>query len=233
MEREHIVLLDINQLMEESMFEACLKQVPKKRQEQIAGCAKKADKMRSLGAGLVLEAMLKNLDINLSKSPLEYGEHGKPFVPNRPDVHFNLSHSGDYAAGIWGKRPVGIDIEKIGKMNRQVVRRFFHEGERRYLEGFSREEEQIQAFFRLWVLKESFMKVTGLGMRLPLNSFEISIGSGEIQVLHPLNHKQYSFQEFSMEGYRGAVCSEDERGGSPDHRSVKMLVLKPAPIITN
>ena len=40
-------------------------------------------------------------------------ENGKPFFPAYPDFHYNISHSGDYAALAFAGQPVGIDIQKI------------------------------------------------------------------------------------------------------------------------
>ena len=38
------------------------------------------------------------------------------------------------------------------------------------------EHKRCEEFYRLWTLKESFMKVTGLGMKLPLDSFCFQLG---------------------------------------------------------
>ena len=128
-------------------------------------------------------------------------------MAGRPDIHFNLTHSGCYAAGVCGAAPVGIDIEEIGLMKVKVARRFFHEGEYRYLEQMGDGQQKQEAFFRLWVLKESFMKVTGLGMALPLNAFEIRFQGQDIEVVQELDDIRYYFKEFSLENSRMAVCS--------------------------
>ena len=130
-------------------------------------------------------------------------------MTGRPDIHFNLTHSGDFAAGVCGVGPVGIDVETVGVMKEKTARRFFHGGEYRYLEKIEDEESRREAFFRLWVLKESFMKVTGLGMRLPLNAFEIRLDGREIEVDQTVDDRHYYFKEFALENSRMAVCSAD------------------------
>jgi 4'-phosphopantetheinyl transferase len=44
------------------------------------------------------------------------GEHGKPALTNHPEIHFNLSHAGDYAmVAITALAPVGIDVERMNR----------------------------------------------------------------------------------------------------------------------
>lgn len=209
MERGHILLLDINQLRTPGFFDAYLEKVAPVRKKCVEAHKTESGKVQSLGAGVLLNKMLEPFGLNPMEMMLEYGENQKPYIPQLPRFHFNLTHSGNYAAGAWAHSPVGIDLERVKRVPEGIARRFFHRNERLWLEGLSSREEQIQGFFRLWVLKESFMKVTGLGMKLPLDAFEILIEDEGVQVKHQLNETTYYFQEFEMEGFRGAVCGED------------------------
>ena len=42
-----------------------------------------------------------------------YGEHGKPFLKNYPDWHFNISHCKNAVCCVLSRENVGIDIEEI------------------------------------------------------------------------------------------------------------------------
>lgn len=214
MAAEHILVLDTKQLKDPQLFQACLGKVSPERREQVERYAHENGKLQSLGAGLVLNQILEHFGLNPRETVLEYGDNNKPRIPNLPQAHFNLTHSGSFAAGAWGRVPVGIDIEQVGTMREGVARRFFHKGELLWLESLPSEEERRQGFFRLWVLKESFMKVTGLGMRLPLNAFEIHIQENSVRVSHQVDDKSYYFLEFELEGCRGAVCTEDQLVGN-------------------
>lgn len=206
---EHIFIFDVNQLRNQDLFQAHFKCMPKERQEVVMKYKQEDDRLRSLGAGVVLASILKQYKIDFAQAVLEYGPNGKASVAGRPDIHFNLTHSGNYAAGICGVSPVGIDVEMLGALNERTAKRFFHDGEYRYLMEAEDEEERRLRFFRLWVLKESFMKATGLGMKLPLDDFEISISGQDIRVIQKVDGRQYYFKEFALENSRMAVCSAD------------------------
>lgn len=206
---EHIYILDLNQLNNESVYKAYFNQMPEERRKKVTAHHMQADRLRSLGAGIVLNNILKQYGLDPGETRLEYGADGKASVAGRPDIHFNLTHSGNFAAGVCGGSPVGIDVEEIRAMEERIARRFFHKGEYRYLEAIEDEQQKQEAFFRLWVLKESFMKVTGLGMRLPLDAFEIQVHEQHIEVAQTVDDRRYYFKEFVLENSRMAVCSAD------------------------
>ena len=90
--------------------------------------------------------------------PIETGEHGKPFFPDRPDICFNLSHSGDVALCALSDTDVGCDVEAVRRPPLSVAKRYFSSTEREYLASARTEEERADRFFRVWTLKESVMK---------------------------------------------------------------------------
>lgn len=93
---------------------------------------------------------------------------GKPYLKHFPGVQFNLSHSGPYGVCALSDTPVGVDVELIRPLVRDVAKRFFTETEQAWLSRRPPEE-----FFRLWTRKESFTKALGKGLTLPLDSFSV------------------------------------------------------------
>lgn len=104
--------------------------------------------------------------------------HGKPFLPEMPDVHFNLSHSGARFALAVGPAPVGVDIERVRPVNLRVAVSF-HPRERAYLAAAPPDLRQA-AFFDLWTRKESYLKARGMGLRRRLDSFSVVDESGRL-----------------------------------------------------
>ena len=132
------------------------------------------------------------------------------------NASFNLSHSGTYvmcaACTDGGRVRVGCDIEQKGSMKMNFVRRHFCREEYDTIEAAETEDEQTDLFFRYWVLKESFMKATGKGMALPVNSFCIRMGRPPVLIRQPAEFSEpYYYCEYGIEGlpYKMAVCSSD------------------------
>ncbi len=67
-------------------------------------------------------------------------------------------------------------------------------------ESKSTESKRTEMFFRLWTLKESFLKASGHGLKKPLDSFSIDIGDdGTIMVDQSLDKRNYIFGELDNE----------------------------------
>ena len=74
------------------------------------------------------------------------------------------------------------------------------------------EVERAEEFYRYWVLKESFMKATRLGMKLGLDQFEIGFSKeGSPYLLKQPEEfpQRYYFKEYTIADipYKIAVCS--------------------------
>lgn len=98
---------------------------------------------------------------------------GKPYIRNRPDFHYNLSHSGDLVVLAYGSTELGVDVERIrSNVDAEgIARRFFTLQEQQILkEGTS---DGRQRFFELWTKKESYLKYLGTGLKKDLRSFSV------------------------------------------------------------
>ena len=85
---EHIFILNINQLKDGDTFRYYFNEMSRERQNKIMQFKMEADRLRSLGAGIALHAILKQYGINPRETCLEYGTNGKASVAGRPDIHF-------------------------------------------------------------------------------------------------------------------------------------------------
>ena len=173
-----VYCLDADMLNDEGLFGAAYSRASAYRKEKTDAFRFRKDKNLCLGAGILTGYALSLR--GLSEDAVEYGftGNGKPVFVNVPDLHFNISHSGHFVTAAFSDAPVGIDIEKNGTADLRVSGRYFTENEHALILEKEPGPERDRMFFRLWTLKESFMKYLGEGMRLPLHDFEIEIKNG-------------------------------------------------------
>ena len=145
--------------------------VPKNRQEKIDFYRFDKDKKLSAGAYLLLKKLLD--EENITKPVFKTEKYGKAYISNYDNIHFNLSHSGKIVLCAISDMEVGVDIEyNDPAIDLNIAKNYFYNSE---YESIMKSNEPSAEFFKYWVLKESYMKYTGLGMNLELDSFEIII----------------------------------------------------------
>lgn len=135
-------------------------------------------------------------------------EHGKPSVKGHKEWQFNLSHSDNWVVCAVGKYPIGIDIEKMDTRNLGIARHYYTAYENERIQAFSDERDRMKEFYKLWTLKESYMKAIGLGLRKRMDSFEFHL-EGEAEVLFEKEIDTENFSFSSMipdEEYIMSLC---------------------------
>lgn len=127
---------------------------------------------RSLLRGLLGAA----LETHPGAVMLVEGAFGKPQLDLRhgaSDLHFNVSHSGDYSILALARSVrLGVDIElmKPSRDLTHLAHRVFHPDEVRLLEGSS-DTELLERFYRIWARKEAAAKALGRGIGTDFTSF--------------------------------------------------------------
>ena len=209
-----IYITDTTALMKRSLFNRAYETVTPERRRRIDRLRFPKDRCRSLGAGMLLRRALAEAGID--GTDFVYGDHGKPRLAGDLGVHFNLSHSGDRAMCVICEYRVGCDVERIGRRSAGVAERFFAPEEYSAIMA-APEEERDAAFTRLWALKESFLKATGLGLTLPLSAFTVCLGEEGVTVRQDVDANRYRFFEPEPgDGYRYAVCVQNAPPLTPE-----------------
>ncbi len=206
--------LDVRQFQDEKLFQEKRERLSPYRQQKLALLKHEKDKNRSLGAGILLDHALSPYGLKERRMEYEFGEWGKPAFKYYPEIHFSLSHSGDYAICSIGDKPVGNDIEGIRQGHLKVADRFFTGEEREWMYQGKNEEEITERMFRIWTMKESFLKVTGRGMSLSLRDFAVCMDEEKqkIHVRHRVDAKYYHMKEYrDIEGYGVSVCCQESK----------------------
>ena len=70
--------------------------------------------------------MQEQYGLDGEKITIERNAHGKPYLPGHPQICFNISHSGEYAACAFASIPIGMDLQR-----RMLKRCFSGSGPRR------------------------------------------------------------------------------------------------------
>ncbi len=132
-----------------------------------------------VGRGWLRRLLAPFLDCDPADIVFSYNPYGKPLVTPRtseaPEIQFSLAHSGPLAIYAFARCPVGIDIEKKEALTNLdgMARAGFSESE--YAAWLSAPpEEKVTHFFRLWTLKEAYMKGKGLGFSNSPTTFDIN-----------------------------------------------------------
>jgi 4'-phosphopantetheinyl transferase len=105
---------------------------------------------------------------------------GKPHIDpalDRGKLRFNLSHTtGFVACAVTACGDIGIDVESLTRKpaEHDVAGRFLSPPEVAILRHAA-PERRHEMFFRIWTLKEAFIKATGEGLSRPLASFSFSL----------------------------------------------------------
>lgn len=124
------------------------------------------DQRRFIVARGILRCLLAEyLEQDPRSIDIVYGLWGKPCLAEEKALHFNLSHSNDYAMyAVTLNYEVGIDIEYIDKKLKieDIALNIFSASELNYWNNFN-SEDKVNSFFKFWVCKEAFLKALGKG----------------------------------------------------------------------
>lgn len=172
-----------------------------KRWEKVGRLCSQEQK-RSLGAGILLQKFCQKY--GLQENQCQYLNNGKPCfnVEGIPD--FNISHSGDYAVLVYindGTARVGADIQEKRKMNPSVWKRVLSKEEEK------KELSKKYSFIQIWTVKESYVKMTGEGLKRDFR--EIAVDDKKKVIRDIRGNTAAYYQEIPMPaGYAGCICCE-------------------------
>lgn len=154
-------MIYINDRLFDFDLDAALQQLSEQRREQALRYRHELGRRTCAAAYLLLcEGLRKEYGIT-EKPIFEYGEHGKPSIVGRSNIHFSLSHCREAAICVVSDRPVGVDVESIHRYNERLARYTMNDEE---MAEILAAESPGLAFTRLWTQKEALLKCTGEGI---------------------------------------------------------------------
>ena len=140
-----------------------------------------------------------------------YGQHGKPSLSGEnasSGLNFNLSHSsGHVVYAIARERNLGIDVEHVRpeSAGEDIAQRYFSAREVSDLRTLP-PEARVEGFFHCWTRKEAYLKATGMGLQISLDSFSVSVLPAKpAQFLGGVEARWHMDAFHPAEGYVAAV----------------------------
>ena len=212
-DRVSVYILRLEKNLDLPAIETTLKSfLPESRLNRYSSYSHPSNRLQSL-AGEVLSRFAIHTFTGIANKDIEigYGENGKPFITNLENVHFNISHSGDFVVCAVSNNAIGIDVERIRKVNLRIAERYFSTSELHDLLQLG-EEERKTYFIALWTVKESYLKAIGKGLTQHLNSFTVTKSETGYRLTGNANAESYhiEIQQLSKE-YMLACCMAKQK----------------------
>jgi 4'-phosphopantetheinyl transferase len=135
--------------------------------------------------GVLRRLLARYLEADPTAVSLAYDPRGKPRLNGgyeRPDLRFNLSHSGGLALiGVTCGREIGVDVERV-RDDIDIdafAERTFSARELAALRALTAPRRR-EAFFACWTRKEAYVKARGDGLAIPLSAFDVMLPPGAL-----------------------------------------------------
>ena len=165
-------------------------------------------KMRFIAAHRTLRWILgRYLQQPLDSIEFIETQYGKPLLADAA-LHFNLSHSANYAALAVSSHAVGIDLESFkSRAFLGIARHVYSVNEQRVLAAMPLFLRPL-AFFSLWTQKESIIKAIGHGLHYPLSKLDLQIfHTDPVELCEPVCNSLWKINTFMpYVGYSAALC---------------------------
>lgn len=143
--------------------------LPEYRCQKVMRYRQPIDRKNSVIAYLMLKIALKEC-FQITEFELRYGRYGKPYLEWYPKIHFNISHCRHGCIVAVSDRPIGVDIQEIRSFSWKVAEQVCCEEELHLLKNSS---DRAKEFTRIWTMKESFVKMTGVGMQMEMKHVNV------------------------------------------------------------
>lgn len=147
--------------------------------------------------------------LNITDIQFGYHSNKKPYLVSHPLLHFNISHSEDYAVIAISRKNVGIDIEFMPDDFdfTTLLLEVFGDKEIVMIQSAANKKK---AFYTLWTRKEAFVKALGKGIDKHFKCIPSSDGQHSIDAALIKNNKNWQVLSYSFTAdYVCAIAFED------------------------
>jgi len=162
-----------------------LPDLQQQEQQRVAQFTNPTDKNRYINAHAFLRQVLSRyIAVPPAEVSFEYTDLGQPVLSGaQAVVCFGLSYRNAQVIVGVSSHPIGVDIEQVSKTDiDSVAYNFFSKEECTALDAAINTNEKLILFFRIWTLKEAFIKGLGIGVGYDLQSFTVDPSAMPVQL---------------------------------------------------
>ena len=198
-----VYIADISNVNEDDLFNKYASSFSKERLERInkKPCEKTRKELITAGAVLSYALSLKGI----KEAEFIYKENKKPYLKDNDDLFFNISHSGDFVGVAVSGVDIGFDIQKpVDKVGDATKSRVLTEDEKKLID-----KEEI-TFNEIWCVKESYSKLTGIGIAENFTDITYKKTSDNRFVLYKNKKEEANGEVIELpNGYKASLCVND------------------------
>ncbi|AYZ74233.1 4'-phosphopantetheinyl transferase superfamily protein [Fusobacterium necrophorum] len=132
-------------------------------------------------------------------------KYNKPYIKNKGEIKFNISHTDGYVLVGFSKREIGVDIEKVN-YNFNIERILKNCFSSREIKNIGTD---ISTFYKYWTIKEAYLKCEGCGFtRNPKEVEIIYTDNNRIKIKDNVKsaNKYLFVLSLSSKEYSASVC---------------------------
>ena len=158
--------------------------LPSWRRERVLAYKQESRQMESALAYIELSRALALRGFQDIKPRFEYNEHGKPYLPTYPNLHFSISHCSQAVGCILSEMPCGLDIERVRRASPSLISKTMNRNEEHQIYSSSHPEVE---FIRLWTRKEAVFKLLGTGITDDMQDILLRAEALHIHIISTVN----------------------------------------------
>ncbi len=167
----NVKYVDVGCELTDEKYQNLYSLVSSERQNNANKYKKRQDAQNTLIGTVLAELMLSEVSgFLINKTVFAFGEKGKPYIPES-QFEINISHTGFCVACAVSTKAVGIDIQTAFDDLKGISNRFFTQAENNYITSDGACSKT--RFTKVWTMKESYIKMIGTGLSIPLNTFDV------------------------------------------------------------
>lgn len=156
----------------------CMEYLPAERRAKALRYRQEIDRKNCVAAYLLLLYALWK-DYGILQPTIACSASGKPYLPDYPNIHFNISHCPKGCICAVADSPIGADIQDVRPFSWDVAQRCCSQKELRLLTASA---EPALTFTKMWAMKESYLKMTGVGIAQDLSQIDTTKLNEKIEV---------------------------------------------------